>query len=40
MQENSQPAHPIAEFGPVGRIRFHASRALAIFDGLTFAVLT
>lgn len=39
MQENPQPAHPFAEFGPVGRILFHAPRALAIFGSLTFAAL-
>jgi hypothetical protein len=39
MQENLPPAHPFAEFGPIGRTLFHASRALAVFVSLTFAAL-
>ena len=33
------PADPLAEFGPVGRALFRASRALAIFGGITFSAL-
>jgi TRAP-type C4-dicarboxylate transport system permease small subunit len=40
MQEQWEPANnPLAEFGPVGRALFHASRALAIFGGVTFSAL-
>jgi TRAP-type C4-dicarboxylate transport system permease small subunit len=40
MEETSQqPANPLAEFGPVGRALFQASRALAIFGGLMFSAL-
>jgi TRAP-type mannitol/chloroaromatic compound transport system permease small subunit len=40
MEERSgEAANPLAEFGPVGRVLFHASRMLAMFGGLTFAVL-
>lgn len=34
-----EPANPTAEFGPVGRVLFHAARTLAIFGGVTFSVL-
>jgi TRAP-type mannitol/chloroaromatic compound transport system permease small subunit len=33
------PANPLAEFGPAGRALYHASRALAIFGGVTFSAL-
>lgn len=40
MQEPiGEPANPLAEFGPAGRVLFHAARALAIFGGVTFSVL-
>lgn len=31
--------NPLAEFGPVGRVLYQASRALAIVGGLTFSAL-
>jgi TRAP-type mannitol/chloroaromatic compound transport system permease small subunit len=37
--ESREPADPLAEFGPIGRGLFHASRVLAIFGGLTFSAL-
>jgi len=39
MEENREPVNPLAEFGPVGRALFHASRLLAIFGGLMFSAL-
>jgi TRAP-type C4-dicarboxylate transport system permease small subunit len=39
MEEQREPASPLAEFGPLGRALFQASRALAIFGGLTFSAL-
>ena len=38
-EHNREPANPLAEFGPVGRALFHASRTLAIFGGLMFSAL-
>ncbi len=38
-EPTSAPVDPLAEFGPAGRVLFHASRALAIFGGVTFSVL-
>ncbi len=39
MEQPTAPANPLAEFGPVGRVLYHASRALAIFGGVTFSAL-
>ena len=39
MTEDLRPGNPLEEFGPFGRSLFQASRALAIFGGLTFAAL-
>jgi len=39
MEEPSAPANPLAEFGPVGRVLYHAARALAIFGGVMFSAL-
>lgn len=39
MTEDRRPASPFEEFGPVGRILFHAPRAHAIFGGLGLAAL-